>query len=256
MGLIKSPSQIGKMAESGRIVSKTMREVSASIVPGKTTLLDLDNLAHRIITSEGGVPSFLGYRNFPNSACISVNDRVVHGIPTPYILKPGDIVSLDFGVQKDNFHADSAWTFGVGTIDPAAQRLLNVTREALYQGIAQAKIGRTIGDIASAIQRYCERAGYGVVRDLVGHGIGESLHEEPHNVPNFGKPGRGIKLAEGMCLCIEPMINQGTARVKTLDDGWTVVTADGKLSAHFEHTVAITRDGPLILTQERPTRLN
>ncbi len=250
MAIIKKASEIAKMKESGRIVARTLRLVSDTIVPGKTTPLQLDALADRLIREEGGVPSFLGYRGYPNATCIAVNEVVVHGIPTDQVLQEGDIITLDFGVVKDGWHADSAWTFPVGNISAAAQKLLNVTRESLYQGIAKAKPGNTTGDIGHAVQKYVESHGFGVVRELVGHGIGERLHDEPSNVPNFGKPGKGEKLREGMCICIEPMINQGTHKVVTLDDGWTVVTADDKLSAHFEHTIAILKSGPEILTTE------
>lgn len=248
--MTKTRAQIDKMRESGRIVARTLRLVSESIVPGKTTPKDLDALAHRLISEEGGFPSFLGYRDYPAATCISVNDVVVHGIPTAVPLQEGDIISLDFGVYKDGWHADGAWTYGVGTISPNAQRLLNVTRESLMQGIAKARVGNRIGDIGAAVQRYCESHGYGVVRELVGHGIGQKLHEEPTNVPMYGKPGKGDLIREGTTMCIEPMINQGTHRVNFLDDKWTVVTADGKLSAHFEHTIAVTKEGPEILTVE------
>ncbi len=250
MAIIKSASDIAKMKESGRIVARTLRLCSETIVPGKTTPKELDELADRLIREEGGAPSFLNYRGYPAATCISVNNVVVHGIPTDDPLKEGDIISLDFGVVKNGWHADGAWTFAVGTISSEAQKLMNVTRESLLQGIAKARPGNTIGDIGAAVQKYVESHGFGVVRDLVGHGIGQKLHDEPHNVPMFGKPGKGEKLREGMCICIEPMINQGTYRVNTLKDGWTVVTADDKLSAHFEHTVAITKGGPVILTTE------
>lgn len=250
MALLKSADQIAKMKESGRIVARTLRLTSETIVPGKSTPKQLNDLAERLIREQGGVPSFLGYRGFPAAACISVNNVVVHGIPTDETLEEGDIVSLDFGVVKDGWHADGAWTFAVGTISADAQKLMNVTRESLNQGIAKAKPGNTIGDIGAAVQKYVESHGFGVVRELVGHGIGQKLHDEPHNVPMFGKPGKGERLREGMCICIEPMINQGTHEVKTLSDGWSVVTADNKLSAHFEHTVAITKAGPVILTTE------
>ena len=250
MGIIKSASEIAKMKESGRIVARTLRLCSETIVPGKTTPIQLDELADRLIREEGGVPSFLGYRGYPAATCISVNNVVVHGIPTEEPLKEGDIISLDFGVVKDGWHADGAWTFAVGKISQEAQKLMNVTRESLLQGIAKARPGNTIGDIGHAVQKYVESHGFGVVRELVGHGIGQKLHDEPHNVPMFGKPGKGEKLRDGMCICIEPMINQGTFKVNTLKDGWTVVTADDKLSAHFEHTVAITKAGPVILTTE------
>ncbi|MCW5940371.1 MAG: type I methionyl aminopeptidase [Fimbriimonadaceae bacterium] len=249
MIVLKKESEIAKMREAGRILARTLRTVSESIVPGKTTLLDLDMLAERLILESGAVPSFKGYRDYPAATCISVNEVVIHGIPTERVLQEGDIIDLDFGVYKDGFHADSAWTFPIGTISPAAQRLLNVTRESLFQGIAKFRVGNKIGDVSAAIQKYVEKNGYSIVRDLVGHGIGRDLHEEP-SVPNFGKPGRGAPIKEGMTVCIEPMVNEGTAKVVTLDDGWTVVTADGKLSAHFEHTVVVTKDGPELLTVE------
>ncbi len=250
MILLKKDSEIAKMRESGRIVARTLRLLSEAIVPGKTTTGDLDALAHRIITEEGGVPSFLGYRgDYPASTCISVNEVVIHGIPGPRVLNPGDIVDIDVGVYKDGFHADSAWTYPVDTIAPNAQRLLNVTREALMQGIAKARVGARVGEVSSTIQRYVERNGYSVVRELLGHGIGRDLHEAP-NVPNYGRPGQGPVLKAGATICIEPMVNEGTAKIVTLPDGWTVVTADGKLSAHFEHTVAVTSDGPELLTVE------
>ncbi len=249
MALIKSATEIAKMKESGRIVAKTLRLVSAEIAPGRTPQ-ELDALADKIIREEGGVPSFLGYRGYPAATCISVNNVVVHGIPTADPLKEGDVISLDFGVVKDGWHADGAWTFAVGEISAVAQKLMNVTKESLFQGIAKAKPGNTIGDIGHAVQKYVESYGFGVVRELVGHGIGQKLHDEPHNVPMFGKPGKGEKLREGMCICIEPMINEGTYKVNTLSDGWSVVTADDKLSAHYEHTIAITKNGPVILTSE------
>lgn len=246
---LKNGSEIAKMALAGKIIAKTMKEVSGSMVAGKSSLIQLDSLAEKIITSEGGIPSFKGYRGFPASACISVNSHVVHGIPGEYVIQVGDIVSLDFGVIWDGWHADSAWTFPVGDISDSARRLMNVTKESLYQGIARARIGNKVGDISNAVQTYVEKNGYSVVRDLVGHGIGQSLHEEP-SIPNFGKPRKGPMLKGGMTFCIEPMVNEGSARVVTLDDDWTVATEDGKLSAHFEHTVAVTGDGPLILTNQ------
>ncbi|HRF60017.1 MAG TPA: type I methionyl aminopeptidase [Fimbriimonadaceae bacterium] len=250
MIVYKSKAEIEKMRESGHVVARTLRLVSESIVPGKTTLLELDALADRLIREAGGIPSFLKYRNYPASTCISLNQVVVHGIPDATVLQEGDIVGLDFGVTLDGWVADGAWTYPVGAVAEPAQRLLNITREALYQGIAKAKIGNRIGDIAAAVQKYVESNGYAVVRDLVGHGVGRTVHEEP-SVPNFGKAGKGPLLKEGMTICIEPMVNQGTWKVRTLPDKWTMVTADGKLSAHFEHTVAITREGPDILTLER-----
>lgn len=249
MPLQKSREQIEKMRVSGRIIARTLRECEATIVPGKTTTKQLNDLAERLIREAGGRPSFLGYRDYPAATCISVNDVVIHGIPNSIPLEEGDIVDLDFGVDKDGWYADGAWTYAVGTVTKDVERLMAVTKEALMQGIAKARVGNRIGDIAATIQRYCERNGYGVVRELVGHGIGQAVHESP-NVPNFGKPGKGDVLKEGMTICIEPMINQGSAKVYTLDDKWTVKTVDGRPSAHFEHTVAITKAGPEILTAE------
>jgi methionyl aminopeptidase len=246
----KSRQEIEKIRAAGKVVARTLRLMSEAIVPGKTSPSDLDAIAARVVAEAGGVPSFLNYRGFPANTCISVNDTVVHGIPTVLPLEEGDIVSLDMGVLLDGWHADGAWTYPVGTIGKDAQRLLNVTKESLYQGIAKARIGGRIGDISSSVQKYCEQHGYGVVRDLVGHGIGRSLHEEPHSVPNYGRAGKGEVLREGLTICIEPMINQGTYKVVTLPDKWTLKTADNKLSAHFEHTIAVTKDGPEILTEE------
>ena len=250
MGVIKSAAEIEKMRAAGRVVARVLRLMGEAIVPCRTTPRDLDVLAGRLIAEAGGTPSFLGYRGFPANSCISVNDTVVHGIPDDTPLEDGDIVSLDLGVELDGWHADSAWTYGVGSITPEAQRLLNVTKESLFQGIAKARNGNRIGDISAAVQKYVEGNGYSVVRDLVGHGIGQNLHEEPSSIPNFGPAGKGQVLREGMTICIEPMVDQGSHRVKTLDDGWTVKTSDGKLSAHFEHTVAITRGAPELLTVE------
>jgi len=237
------------MRAAGRLVAQALRLMSEAIVPNKTTPLELDALAAAFIKSEGAVASFLGYRDFPNSVCISVNEAVVHGIPGHLPLRDGDVVGLDLGVFLNGFHADGAWSYPVGTIDAESQRLLNVTHESLMQGIAKARIGNRIGDIAATVQRYVESNGYSVVEDLVGHGIGRTVHEEP-SVPNFGRAGKGVPLREGMTICIEPMVNAGKKHVKTLADDWTMVTRDSKRSAHFEHTVAITKDGPLILTRE------
>ena len=249
MPLQKTEQQIAKMRVCGGIIARTLRVCEESIVPGKTTPRELNDLAERLIREAGGRPSFKGYRDYPAATCISVNDVVIHGVPNDVPLQEGDILDLDFGVDKDGWYADGAWCYGVGTISKEAERLMAVTKEALMQGIAKARVGNRIGDIASTIQRYCERAGYGIVRELVGHGIGQAVHENP-NVPNFGKAGKGDLLKEGMTICIEPMVNQGTAKVYTMDDNWTVRTLDGKLSAHFEHTVAITKSGPQILTAE------
>jgi len=237
------------MREAGKVLARTMKEVSGIITPGKTSLLDLDQLAERLILEAGCVPSFKGYRGFPAATCLSVNEVVIHGIPSDRVLQEGDIIDMDFGVIYDGWHADSAWTFPVGRVSETAQRLMNVARESLNQGIGQAKPGKRLGDIGATVQKYVEGNGYSVVREMVGHGIGQSLHEEP-SVPNYGKPGKGTVLKEGMTFCIEPMVNEGTHKIETLADGWTIVTADGKLSAHYEHTVAVTKDGPELLTVE------
>lgn len=248
MILYKSAADIAKMREAGRLLARTMREVSVHIAPGVTTK-QLDAMAGEKIRAAGAIPSFKDYRGYPADTCISVNEMVVHGVPNDRPLEEGDIVTLDFGVILDGWHADGAWTYPVGQISPNAQRLMNITREALMQGIAKAKPGNRVGDIGATVQKYCESNGYGVVTELVGHGIGRKLHEEP-SIPNVGRPGKGELIRPGMTFCVEPMINEGTADVLYLDDKWTVVTADGKLSAHFEHTVAVTKEGPEILTQE------
>lgn len=248
MGLIKTRAEIDKMRAAGKVLAEVLKALENSIVPDRTTPAELDAITKKMIEEAGATPSFLHYRGYPSSACISVNDTVVHGIPDDVPLRTGDIVSLDIGVFLNGWHADSAWTYPVGEISSEANRLLNVTRESLYQGIAKAKPGNRIGDIGAAVQKYVEKNGYGVVRDLVGHGIGQKLHEEPGSVPNFGRAGTGLTLREGMTICIEPMVNAGTWKVKTMPDGWTVKSFDGSLSAHFEHTIAITKDGPEILT--------
>ena len=247
---LKTRSEIEKMRAAGKVVARALRTMSEAIVPGKTTPKELDAISARVVAEAGGIPSFLNYRGFPASTCISVNDVVVHGIPSDIPLQEGDMVSLDMGVTLDGWNADGAWTYPVGTISPEAQRLLNVTRESLYQGIAKAKVGNRIGDISNAVQKYVDQFGYGIVQDLVGHGIGRKLHEEPAAVPNWGRAGTLEAIRHGLTICIEPMINQGTWRVTTDDDKWTVRTADRKLSAHFEHTIAVTKDGPEILTLE------
>lgn len=249
MGAIKTQAQIELMRESGRIIAKTLRLVSAEIKPGATPR-ELDAMAEGIIREEGGVPSFMGYRGYTAATCISVNEVVIHGIPDDRKLVEGDIISLDFGVVKEGWHGDSAWTYAVGEVSVEAKRLMNVTREALNQGIAKARHGNTVGDIGHAVQSYVEKNGYGVVRDFVGHGIGERLHDEPHNIAMYGKPKTGVTLKNGMTICIEPMVTQGTWKVDISDDGWTVLTRDRKLAAHFEHMIAITPSGPEILTKE------
>lgn len=249
MIILKKASEIAKMREAGRVVARAIRTMHEAIVPGKTTPRDLDALAARLVAEAGGVCSFYKYRDYPAHTCISVNEVVIHGIPDDRPIVDGDIIDLDIGVTLDGWSADAAWTFPIGTVSPAAQRLLNISRESLFQGIAKAKVGNRTGDIGAAVQKYVESNGYSVVRDLVGHGIGRTVHEEP-SVPNFGKPGKGDLLRDGTTICIEPMVNEGTFKVETLKDKWTVVTADGKLSAHYEHTVAVTKDGPELLTVE------
>ena len=225
------------------IVLKTNRE------PGVTTE-EIDRIAYEYIIKQGAKPNFLNYNGFPATACISINDEVIHGIPSKKrVIKEGDIVSIDLGAVLDGYNGDNAATFAAGKISPEAERLINTTRESLYKGIEAAVAGGRIGDISSAVQTYCEERGFSVVRDFVGHGIGAKLHEDP-SVPNYGTPGRGVRLLPGMTLAIEPMINMGGYEVRQLSDGWTIKTKDGGLSAHFEHTVAITADGPKILTLE------
>ena len=244
---IKRPDEIEKMRAAGRLAARTLTDLARSIVPGKTTTGDLDNLAAELLAQAGAKASFKGYRGYPNTICASVNEEVVHGIPGPRALLPGDVCGIDLGVYLDGYHGDAALTVPVGEVSEEARRLLRVTREALHKGIEQARSGQRLGDVSAAIQRHAEQHGYSVVRDLVGHGIGKALHEEPQ-VPNFGEPGRGVRLKVGMTLAIEPMVNAGVARINTLADHWTIVTRDKSLSAHFEHTVAITDQGPDILT--------
>jgi methionyl aminopeptidase len=234
---LKTDEEIELMRVANRLVGAVLAEVGKHVQPGITTL-QLDKIAEEFIRDNGGIPLFKGYNGFPNALCISINDRVVHGIPGAYQLKDGDIVSVDCGVKKDGYCGDSAYTFEVGEIAPAIKKLLQTTKEALYVGISQAVEGKRIGDVAHAIQVYCESKGYSVVRELVGHGIGKDMHEAPE-VPNYGKKGHGALLKNGMCIAIEPMINMGTKNVRFEKDGWTVRTRDGKPSAHFEHTVAI-----------------
>ena len=244
---LKTDEEIELMRESNLLVGMTLGEMAKWIAPGITTL-KLDKIAEEFIRDHGAQPGFLGYGGFPNTLCISVNEVIVHGIPNSYALREGDIVSIDCGAVKNGFNGDSAYTFCVGEVAPEIKQLLKTTKESLYLGIEHAVEGKRIGDIGHAVQTYCEARGYSVVRELCGHGVGKKLHEEP-NVPNYGRPGTGPLLKNGMCIAIEPMINEGTAAIKQMPDGWTVKTKDGKLSAHFEHTVAITANGPLILTQ-------
>lgn len=244
---LKAAAEIAVMERAGRIVWEILQALREAAVPGATTL-ELDTLAEKLIYEKGATPAFKGYRGFPGSVCISVNEEVVHGIPSERrALKEGDIVSLDFGVVVGGFYGDSAITVPVGQVSPEAQRLVDVTRQAMHDGIAQMAAGRRLHDIGHAVQERVERAGFSVVRDFVGHGIGRRLHEEPQ-LPNYGKAGTGMRLRPGLVLAIEPMVNAGAPDVEILQDEWTAVTRDGKLSAHFEHTVAILEDGPRILT--------
>lgn len=246
MIVLKSPSEVDQMRENGQIVVKAIKEMAAHIRPGISTS-ELDAIGEAVLEKHGAKPSFKGYKGFTGTACISVNDEVVHGVPGKRIIIEGDIVTLDIGAFKGGVHGDAAWTYPCGEITAETQRLLNVTKESLMQGVAQAREGKRIGDIGAAVQGYVEKNGYSVVRDLVGHGIGHNLHEDP-SVPNFGRAGTGAKLRAGMTICIEPMINQGKHKVHTLKDHWTVVTDDGKLSAHFEHMVLVTAGAAEILT--------
>lgn len=245
---IKSPREIETMARAGRIVWETLALMARTVRPGISTA-ELDTVAEEFIRSHPGAkPSFKGLYGFPKTLCTSINEEIVHGIPNPKrVLREGNLVSIDVGVQLEGLHADSATTLPVGEVSPEATRLLAVTQECLTAGIAQARVGNHVGDIGHAVQTIAERAGFGVVRELVGHGIGTQFHEEPQ-VPNHGQPKRGPRLLEGMTIAIEPMITAGHYATRTLPDKWTVVTADGSLSAHFEHTVAITTEGPKILT--------
>ncbi|MEZ5098488.1 MAG: type I methionyl aminopeptidase [Thermoleophilia bacterium] len=242
----KSPHEIELMAAAGAVVAQTLQLVGSQLRPGITTA-ELDRIAEDHIRACGGTPTFKGYRGYPASICSSPNEVVVHGIPGGYTVRDGDIVSIDVGVTKDGFVADSAYTFPVGELDDETKRLLEVGQEALAAGIEQARPGNRVGDISAAVQRVTEDAGFAVVRSLVGHGVGRSMHEEPQ-VPNFGRAGRGPELVEGMTIAIEPMINAGDQEVVLADDGWTISSADGSASVHFEHTVAVTADGPLVLT--------
>lgn len=246
MIIIKTREEIELMRESALIVSKTLGMIASEVKPGVTTL-QLDRLAEQFIRDHGAVPGFLGMYDFPNSLCMSPNEQVVHGIPNNTPLKEGDIISIDCGALKNEFYGDHAYTFPVGEIAPEVQKLLDVTRASLYVGIAELRVGNRVGDVGHAIQKFTEDHGYGVVRELVGHGLGRKMHEDPE-MPNYGRRGRGKKLVEGMVVAIEPMTNMGTRRIKQLRDGWTILTADGKPSAHFEHDVAIVDGEPEILS--------
>lgn len=248
----KSAPELEIMRAAGRILAHTLNCLEQALEPGVTTK-DLDDIAEREIRAAGASPSFKGYRGFPASICTSPNNVIVHGIPDDTAVKDGDILSIDVGVHLDGFHADSAWTFPVGDIADETARLLETTERALYAGLVQCVAGNRLGDIGHAIEQVAGGAGFGVVREYVGHGIGRALHEDPQ-IPNYGPPGKREMLGAGMTLAIEPMVNAGSAATKPLPDGWTVVTADGSMSAHFEHTVAVTLEGPEILTLrgERP----
>ena len=246
MIVCKSPAEIERMRVANALVADVLAELGSMVVPGVTTG-ELDAEAERLVRERGAEPAFKGYRGYPATLCASVNEQVVHGIPSARKLENGDIVSLDMGVKLDGFFGDSAITVPVGQVSEEVLKLLQVTQEALEKGIEQVRLGGRISDIGHAIQHHVEAHGFSVVREFVGHGIGASLHEEPQ-IANYGEPGRGPRLAEGMVLAIEPMVNMGRPAVKVLADGWTAVTRDGSLSAHFEHTVAVTKDGPLVLT--------
>ena len=248
MIVLKTASQIKLMREACVISANALKLASQAVTPGVSTK-EINTLTENYIRKCGAIPSFLGYNGFPAAACISVNNEVIHGIPsTGRILKDGDIVSIDIGAFYNGFHGDNAYTAYCGTPSKEAVALCEATKESLYQGIAAIKTGARIGDISSAVQRYVENRGFSVVRDFVGHGVGANLHEDPP-VPNYGKEGRGVRLTEGMTLAIEPMVNAGKPEIAVLNDEWTVVTRDGSLSAHFEHTVLITEDGAIIMTK-------
>ncbi|CAN5825544.1 type I methionyl aminopeptidase [soil metagenome] len=243
---IKNAREIDAMRRAGLVVSRIHVAVEQAIAPGVTTQ-DLDDIARDIISQEGAVSSFLGHLGFTGRICASVNDEIVHGIPGKKSLKDGDIIAVDVGAAIDGFHADSAWTYAVGSIDPNVQALLDITERSLYEGVAAARGGNRLGAIGQAVETLITDAGYGMVREYGGHGIGRQMWEEPH-VPNHGRAGQGVPLRPGMTIAIEPMVNMGVDETRVLEDGWTVVTADGSLSAHFEHTVVITREEPVILT--------
>lgn len=243
---IRSQEEVDKIGESNRIVFETLQVLAKAIKPGVTTKA-LNILAENYIHSQEAEPAFKGYNGFPASICASIDEQVVHGIPSSRELKEGEIIGIDVGVLKNGYYGDAAYTYAIGEVDDHKQKLMKVTEESLYIGIEKAKAGNHLSDISNAIQVYVESHGFSVVRTLVGHGIGTNLHEAPE-VPNFGEPGRGPELKPGMCLAIEPMVNEGTFEVESLKDGWTIVTADRKPSAHFEHTITITNNGPIILS--------
>ena len=246
MIILRSAREIDQLRKANAIVAEVLEKLTGAVVPGVTTS-ELDQIAESVILSRGAIPAFKGYRGFPGSACISINEQVVHGIPDYRKLREGDIVSIDVGTNLNGYFGDAAITLPVGEIDREGKRLLEVTEKALSIGIEMARVGNRLFDISHAIQAWVESHGFSVVRDFVGHGIGQSLHEEPQ-IPNFGPPRQGPRLERGMIFALEPMVNEGTYEVKILRDGWTVVTADGKRSAHFEHTIAITENGTEVLT--------
>jgi methionyl aminopeptidase len=246
MIIVKTPEEIELMRESALVVSRTLGVIAKAIKPGVTTL-QLDKLAEEYIRDQGAIPGFLGLYDFPNTLCMSPNTQVVHGIPNNEPLVEGDIISIDCGAIKNGFYGDHAYTFPVGDIDPEIEKLLEVTKSSLYIGIREFKLGNRVGDVGYAIQQYCESHGYGVVRELVGHGIGRQMHEDPE-MPNYGRRGRGKKFIEGQVVAIEPMINMGTHRIKQHGDGWTITTLDNKPSAHFEHNVALVNGKPELLS--------
>ena len=248
MIVLRTAKEIDMMRKACQISAEALQLAGEAVKPGITTY-EIDQIAYRYIKKQGAEPNFLNYNGFPATACISINDEVIHGIPSKKrVLKEGDIVSIDLGAKVNGYNGDNAATFACGDVSPAAKRLMDTTKESLYEGISAAVSGGRIGDIGHAIQQYVESRGYSVVRQFVGHGVGTQLHEAPE-VPNFGTHGRGIRLMPGMTLAIEPMINMGDSGVKVMPDGWTVLTKDGSLSAHFEHTIVITPDGPQILTK-------
>jgi methionyl aminopeptidase len=246
MIISKTKEEIELMRESALIVSRTLGILAKEVKPGVTSLY-LDRLAEEFIRDQGAIPGFLGLYDFPNTLCMSPNAQVVHGIPNNIPFKEGDIISIDCGAVKNGFYGDHAYTFAVGEITPEVEKLLTVAKESLYVGIRELKIGKRTGDVGYAIQQYCEAHGYGVVRELVGHGLGRTMHEDPE-MPNYGNRGRGKKFVEGMTVAIEPMINMGTRRIEQLKDGWTILTTDRKPSAHFEHNIAIVNGKPELLS--------
>lgn len=247
MIILKNSKELKIMQEAGKIAARALKLAGEAVEPGVSTK-EIDNIVKKYIRSQGAIPSFLGYNNFPASACISLNNEVIHGIPSSSrIIKNGDIVSIDVGAYFNNYHGDNAYTYACGDVSQENLNLLKITKESLYESIKMCKVNNRIGDIGNTVEQYVKERGYSVVRDFVGHGVGTELHEEP-SVPNFGIPGHGARLSLGMTIAIEPMVNIGTHEIKVLDDGWTVVTKDGKNSAHFEHTIAITDSGAVILT--------